>query len=66
MKAKSNSSEEVISGLASALAKWKANERIRPFWDYAAKQSHRIVNLPSDIAKKLAEGFARGLVNNVN
>jgi hypothetical protein len=53
--------DDLILALGSALRRWRANDRWRPVWDYAARQSGRLVNLPSDLAKKLAEGFAKGL-----
>jgi hypothetical protein len=63
IRAKSDSSDDVVRLLSNALSKWKANEQMRPIWDYAARQSRRLVNLPSDLIKKMAEGFARGLIS---
>jgi hypothetical protein len=66
VRAKGMTSDAIIADLARSLRRWKANEQLRPFWDYAARQSARLVNLPSDIVKKIAEGFARGLVSQGN
>jgi hypothetical protein len=66
VRANSSDTESVVPQLANALFRWKANEQMRPFWDYAAGQSRRLVNLPSDLIKKMAEGFARGLISNVS
>ena len=58
--------ENLVSGLSTLLPTWKRKEQMAPIWDYALSQSRRLVNLPSDLAKKMAEGFAKGLIGNAS
>jgi hypothetical protein len=58
-----NENGELIEALAKALPKWSARERWRPVLDYVLGQTRRLVNLPSNLVEKMAEGFAKGLIS---
>jgi len=59
----SSSEEEAIILLTRTLPKWRRTDFWRPILGYATRQSQRLVNLPSDLVKKMAEGYARGLIS---
>jgi hypothetical protein len=55
--------EAVIAALSKALPRWRSTDRWRPLLGYASRESQKLVNLPSDLLKKIAEGFAKGLIS---
>jgi len=65
LRRKVGKAEELVSELSGLLPRWKRQEQMRPIWDYALGQSRRLVNLPSDLITKMAEGFAKGLIGGV-
>jgi hypothetical protein len=61
-RAISDSPEEIIENLVKHLPKWQKADRWRPIITYASSQTIGLKKIPGGFIKKLAEGFARGLV----